>query len=241
MIKTKIFLYEFKRIFVSKAYLFLLLLIGAYSVYTLKTVVLRGFADTAPFSEWSFMNYLFSLAPFLSILLLLYISRLFSPYEKSVMQITSSTSFSGAMYFFIKLAVITLAYIFAALLVIVACFMFYALVFDFFNYRIFTICIGLVLVPQLLFLQGVGLWVSKLQHNFSFALIALIFFANFIKLTPPNYLDVLGYSIMQIPQNAIPLKGVIPFSVPADFLISRVVLCVLGILLIIAGCQKYKQ
>lgn len=241
MIKSRIFLYELKRAILSKAYAFLLLLIGVYTVYTLKTSVLRGFADTAPFSEWSFMNYLFSIAPLLLTILLFYVSRVFSPYEKNVMRITSSMPFSGPMYFLIKLAVITLAYIFAALLAITACFVFYGTVFEFLNFKIFAICMALVLIPQLLFLLGVGLWVSRLNHNFAFVLIAFIFLLSISGFTPPYYFDILGSSIMQIPQNSIPLNGVISFAVPTDFFASRVILCILGVLLIIAGCQTYKS
>lgn len=240
MTKSVIFKYEMKRVILSKAYVLLLLLICTYSVYTLKFNILRGFADTAPYSEWSFMNYLFLIAPFLSAILLFYVSRLYSPYEKNVMMITSSTPFSGSMYFFIKLIVITLACIFAALLAILACFVFYGTVFEFFDFRIFAFCMALVLIPQLLFIQGIGIWLSRLHHNLAFVLIAIIFLVSVSRIAPPYYFDILGNSIMKIPQNAIPHNGVIPFALPLSYALSRFILCILGIVLIFAGCKNYK-
>lgn len=241
MIKLRIFKYEMKRLILSKAYIFLLILVCAYSLYILKAGILPGFANTAPFSEWSFMNYLFIIAPFLSIILLFYVSRLFSPYEKNVMRITSSMPFSGPMYFFIKLAVITLAYIFAAFMAIIACFIFYGTVFEFYDFKIFAVCIALVLIPQMLFLQGIGIWLGKIRHTLAIVLIALIFFTASIDVSLPYYFDIMGETVMQIPQGAIPHNGVISFDIPLSFSISRIILCALGMLLIFTGCKRYSR
>lgn len=46
---------------------------------------------------------------------------------------------------------------------------------------------------------------------------------------------------MSILRELFPLNGVISFAVPIDFSVSRVILCILGTLLIIAGCQRYKS
>ncbi len=240
MIKTRIFSYELKRVIISKAYLFFLIVICVYSFYTLSTSVLRGFANTAPFSEWSFVNYLLMMTPLLSAVLLFYMSRLFSPYEKNAMRITSSTPFYGPNYFFIKIAVVMLAFILAALLAVAACLLFYATVFSYYDYTTHMVCLALVLLPQLLFLSGVGLWISRLHHNLVYALIALLLFISLAGVTMPYYLDILGSSILQIPYNSVPADGSIPFIIPADYLLSRVALCVCGLLLIVAGCRRYK-
>lgn len=241
MIKLRIFYYELNRAIFSKAYAFLLLLVCVYSVYALKTIVLRGFANTAPFSEWTFMKYLFSISPFLVAILLFYVSRLFSPHEKNVERMTSSMPLSGPMYFLIKLAVIALAYIFAAIIAIAVCFVFYGTIFDFFDYKLFVNCILLALVPQMLFLQGIGIWASKVHHSLNYILLALILFVSFIRFEPSYYFDILGSAILQIPQTATPINGVIPFVVPAEFSFSRVILSFIGILLIISGCFNYKK
>jgi hypothetical protein len=239
LIKYKIFSYELKRTIFSKSYAFLALLIGIYSVYILKTSVLRGFADTAPFSEWSFMYYLFSIIPFLLTILLFYISRLFSPYEKNVMRITSSMPFSSSLYFFIKLIVAAFTFLFAAFLAIIASFIFYGKVFNYFNFKIFITCIGLVLIPNLLLIQGLGIWVSRLQHNLTFALIGLVFLLSLNRFASSYYFDILGNSIMRIPLNTIPINGFISFAVPRDFYLSRIVLSIIGMILIICGCKEY--
>jgi hypothetical protein len=233
---VKIFCYEFKRAVLSKAYLLLLLLLTAYCAYTIKTTVLFGAADTAPFSRWSFTGYLFSASPILSAILLFYVSGLFSPREKSVNAITSSAPLSNAAYAFTKLSVILLAYAFAAAAAAVLCFIFYAAVFDFYRFSGFAVCILIVLVPQMIFLLGTGIWASKLNHNLAFLLIALIFFESFISAAPPVWLDVIGSSLMRIPDGSIPIKGVIPYDVPTGYIVSRAVLCVIGAALSAVYC-----
>jgi hypothetical protein len=238
--RSKVLFYELKRAILSKPYVFLLLLVGVFSFYTLKTSVLRGFADTAPFSEWTFMSYLFSIVPFLSAIALFFTSRLFSPYEKNVMHIVSAVPFSRPLYLLIRLAVITLAWAVAALLSITACLVFYRVVFGATIFRSFAICVLLAIVSPLLLLQGAGLWLSRWRPNLAIVLIALVFFAGFARFSPPYWLDVLGRSIMQVPQEAMPLKGVIAFVVPRGFLVSRLILCALGIILMAAGCFRLK-
>jgi hypothetical protein len=202
--------------------------------------VLCGYADTAPFSEWSFLNYLFLMAPFLGSILIFYISRLYSPNDRKVMKITSTMQFSGPIYFLLKLLVVTLTYLIAVILTVVACFIFYWKVFDFTNYGKLSICIILVLVPHLLLLQGVGIWLSKVKQNLSFLLILLLFLSSTIGDMPSYFLDVLGNSILQIPRDQIPIGGSIAFTLPNEFVVSRIVFSLIGIVLIIAGCLCYQ-
>lgn len=241
MNKYKIFHYELRRVIFAKGYVFLLILILLYSSYTIKTSVLHGYANTAPFSEWSFIQYLLSITPFLSTILLFYLSKLYSPSEKKVMNITSSMKFSGPLYFFIKISVVAIAYLFATLLALIVCFIFYGKVFGFYDYKNFMSCILLVLIPQLVLILGIGLWISKINYNFSYVLIALIFILSLKNDTSSYYLDFLGSSIMKIPMNQIPVKGVIAYVIPNDYIVSRVLFSIIGISLILIGCMRYNM
>ena len=58
MDKAKIFRYELRRVVFSKPFLFITALTLIYALYLLKTDILFGYADTAPFSAWSFLAYL---------------------------------------------------------------------------------------------------------------------------------------------------------------------------------------
>jgi hypothetical protein len=145
------------------------------------------------------------------------------------------------MYFFIKLTAIAAAYLIAVVIAISACFVFYGVVFQYYDLTVFLSGIGLILVPQLLFFLGAGIWACRLQHNLSFLLLALIFLAGIYQFSPNYYLDVLGNSILGIPRNAVPLKGVIAYQVPADYIIARIILGVIGAVLIYAGCKRYKS
>jgi hypothetical protein len=126
----------------------------------------------------------------------------------------------------------------AALAAIVAFFAFSWIVFGFHEFARLGACGALVLIPQLLFIMGAGLWAGRLHHNLALGLLGLLFFARFIPFDPPYYLDVLGSSILRITEAAIPDKGSIPFVVPTGFSVSRLVFSAVGMLLIVAGCPR---
>ncbi|HBE12718.1 MAG TPA: hypothetical protein DCY74_00965, partial [Clostridiales bacterium] len=64
-----------------------------------------------------------------------------------------------------------------------------------------VLCATLVLIPQMLLLMGAGLWLSGINHNLAYIIIALVFFMSF---SSSPFLDIPGGSIMAIPANAIP-------------------------------------
>ena len=70
-----------------------------------------------------------------------------------------------------------------------------------------VLCATLVLIPQMLLLMGAGLWLSGINHNLAYIIIALVFFMSF---SSSPFLDIPGGSIMAIPANAIPVRGVFP-------------------------------
>lgn len=224
----------------TKSYAFFVALVTIYAVYLLKTNVLFGVADTAPFSAWSFIDYLLSFLPLLAALLLLYVARLFSPHEIDVRKVTVAMPFFGPLYFFIKISVIMIACIIEILLIITACSIFYGLVFSFFDLQQLIFYTSLILIAPLFFILGLGLLMCKINHHLAYVLLAIVFFLSFLRFSPSYFFDIFGYSLMQIPNQAIPIGGIISFVVPIGFGVTRVIFFILGLFMILISCLKYK-
>lgn len=238
---TKIYLYELRRALLSKTTLFLMVLAAAYAAYLFKTQVLFGVAGTAPFSQWSFLQYLFQLLPLLATIILLFVSKLYAPAEKNTRKIIAATPFSPSLYFYIRLAVFVTLYLLAAGVTIGICFLFYGAVLGYTAFHTLAFCILLALLPQLFLILGLGLFLGQINHNLPLALIATLFIVSAVGIAPPYYADFMGYSIMSIPARAIPTNGHIPFDVPAEYLGSRIVFCLIGIALIAISGRSYSS
>lgn len=241
MIKSKIFFYELKRTILSKSFAFLLLIVVAYSIFLLRTKVMYGVFDTAPFSEWTFISFLLALLPLLFTILLVFTSRLFSPNELSVKKLTASAPFSGHTYFLIRLMIIMTAYILAAASSIAVCFAYYSALFDVNDFLPFLFCILLVLLSQMLFITGAGVILCKINPNFAFFAIAVVFILSFSGTVLPYYADFMGSSILNGLPDAIPINGYIPFDVPSEFVLSRIVFGIVGLILLWLGSMHYQS
>lgn len=240
MVSSKIFWYELKRTVFTKAYAFLLLLILLYAVYVLKTSVVMGVDDTAPFSLWTFISYLLTFVPLLQAILLFFAARLFSPHENDVEKVTSSMPFSGSFYRLIKISVIAIAYIAAVLAIVIAGSVFYGWAFGFFDLREFAVCVSLILIAPLFFMLGLGLLLGEIRHTLAYVLLAVVFLFSFLNFSPACFFDVFGYSLMRIPGKAIPKAGIIPFIVPGSFWATRAAFAALGLLMIGISCMNGK-
>jgi hypothetical protein len=96
---------------------------------------------------------------------------------------------------------------------------------------------ALVIAPLLLCTDMFGLGNSYFGTMTN--VFVLVFFMTFTTFALPSFLDVMGSSLMRIPTAAIPVQGTIPFVVPLDFSLSRLMVSGVGILLIAAGSPRY--
>lgn len=236
---NKIYMYELRRAALSKTYFFSLILVAIYSIFLLKTQLIYGVVDTAPFSQWSFMQYLLTLSPILTAIILIYVSKLCGPGEKGIRSITAAMPFSPALYYFIRLAVFVSLYAIAAAVSILLCFLYYALVFDFYAFHTLISCIILVFMPQLFLILGIGLVLGQVNHNLPLALIALIFVIGAAGISLPYGFDIVGYSLLQTAHKAIPVKGYITFELPPEYIVRCIFFCMIGTVLIIFSGRRY--
>jgi hypothetical protein len=230
--------YELKRSLVSKEFGLLLLLLLAYSLYSLRTDVLPGYSGTAPASAWTFASFLLAASPVLSMILLFHVSRLSSPYERDAARIIAATPGAGPGYVLLRLLVATVGWLVAAAAAVVAV-AFIGIVFGEVRAPAYLACMALVLLPPFALLLGLGLWAGKLHYNLPFALVVLVFAARIYPTGSSPFLDLLGGSLLQGADRAIPVAGEVAFTLPPGYLLSRVVLMVVGLALAVAGTPRY--
>ncbi|NLW77855.1 MAG: hypothetical protein GXY32_00375 [Ruminococcaceae bacterium] len=229
MDRAKIFRYELRRVALSKPFIFITAVTLVYAAYLLKTEVMFGYADTAPFSPWSFLAYLCRLLPFLCAAMLFFVSRQLAPREKAVETLASATPTPGYVRKGIKLGTIAVAFLCAALLVLLAYALFCVIQFQYTGLGWMWPLAVLVVLPALFFYMGVGLWLGKVHHNLVYLLLALLFFAAFAGFSMPPAVDLFGNAILAGAQSAALREGVIPFAVPAQYLVSRIVMGLAGL------------
>lgn len=234
----RVFKYELRRILGAKSFLLLIALVGGFSLFLIRTSVLRGVGGTAPFSPWSFGSYLLGLSPLFCAIVLFSVARLFGKEERMAGRLMSAAPFPTGRQLLIKTASVAVAWLLSVLLACLLCFAFYLYVFRFYANGSNLVCLLLILVPQLLFFTGAGLCLGRIHHATCYALIALIFVASLSGVPLPAFADPMGGSLLAGLAGTIPDKGVVPFAVPADYLISRALYAVAGIGLTALACSR---
>ena len=94
----KLFRYELRRVLLSKLFFMVLLVCLGFGWLTLTTVTIRGTAHTAPFSPWSFGDYLSRLLPLLCLGELCLVSVFTSRRERAAQIITHTTPIDPRRY-----------------------------------------------------------------------------------------------------------------------------------------------
>ncbi len=234
----KIFKYELRRIAFSKSTVLFGIITLLYSYYLLKSVVIAGYYGTAPFSEWTFIDYMLNLCPIIAIIPLVLCSRLFSAKEKSVQCLFASTPMSEMRYLLIKLAAIVLVSMLLVSSSIGACFWFYATKFNYLNFESFIPPILMFLIAPMIFFFELGLWLGSKKLGYMYALIIAVFLAYLFRLSLPISIDILGFSFQSLAKDKELIKGVIEFSLPSRFVYGHVGFMLTGFIFLLSKCTR---
>lgn len=232
---------ESRRLLFTKVNAVLVISTLCFAYYVLSNYTILGSINTAPFSEWSYAEYLGRVMPFLLVILLFFETSIFSQKEKAVRYITLTTPLSIRDYFMVKTAAIILAWLPTAVLVIGLGFGFYAVVFQMYDFNYLLIPSLLILLPPAVFIYGVGL-IAGAYHNNLIYFAAVTFFL--IGITGFSILPA-GWSLfssnwiqtypLSLPSSA---SGDIPFQLPIDFLSARFFWILIGTVLTMAATWK---
>ncbi|BCZ46802.1 hypothetical protein psyc5s11_28690 [Clostridium gelidum] len=244
MINLVLLKYEIRRLILTKKFFYMILILCVWTVDVLMRLVINGFYYTAPFSQWSYSEFINLFSPILFIILILLCTSIFSESEKSVKNIIYSTPISESKYYIMKGCGVFVVFIITTIIPIVISFVYYAFLFEYTEYQYFILPILLFIIPTSLFIFGLSIFLGKINNKLLYALIPFTFIMGALNLRYlPVWIDVFGNNFVQDYGLHFIMgsdSDVVPYIIPNDFLCSRLVLVALGILLFIFACKPKK-
>ena len=178
---NKVFCYELRRLLGSKFYLGFGVVILWYGWQLLNNVTILGVSNTAPFSPWSFGNYLIGLLPLLGIALLFFLWNLCNAQARGVQSLTDAAPMRRGRYQMIKyLAALTAWLLLVVVLTMLGISFLWTLFGDSVPVASLLLVAVVTLLPPAALLLGIGTVASGLRSWTLFMLMALVFGAGFL-------------------------------------------------------------
>jgi len=236
----KIFRYELKRLVFSKFFIITSIITAFFSLYVLNTKIIKGVSCTAPFSQWSYSGFLCEIQPFLLLVLMFFITMLFTKNEILVKEIILSTPISDAKYFFLKVFSISAAYFLIAVVSILISMFFYVITFRFTDFSHFILPMTIILLPNFIFVFGISLFLGYKKVTWLYALIPIVLILSSLKLEISPLLDIFAKGFIWHEPFVLPVdsSGEANFKLSLIFIMSRVILSLLGLLGFISILKK---
>ena len=159
----KIFLYECKRLLWNKFFFGLLLVILFYGWQVLRGVTILGVAHTAPFSPWSFGDYLSRMVPLLWIGALFFLTFFTSPRARRAAVLTDAAPMPHRRYALARCAAALAGTALLALACLGEAAVFYGGYFGWYGWGELALPALVTLVPPLVFALGSGALLGRLR------------------------------------------------------------------------------
>ena len=236
----KVLKYEVLKLAYNKKYFYMVLIESLFACYILVRFMSGGKDGTAPFSKWTYSEFLSLIGPFLSVMLVLLCMSVFSEKEVAVRKIIFSAPLSETKYYLLKASAITAVFVFAASLPILLSFAYYAYYFNFYAYAEFMLPVLFFLLPSQVFVLGFALAVGRINSRLLYPLLPLVFFLGFFNPRLPVWVDLFGNNFLSWPLRWYlgVMEGPIPYTLPVDFLYSRLAFAFMGIFLLVLACLR---
>lgn len=223
---TKLFRYELRRLLFNKLFFGILAVSLAYGWLTLTSVTVLGTANTAPFSPWSFGEYLSRLLPMICLGELFFLSFFTSRQEQRAAVITRATPVSQRKYAAVRCGAVLVGTAVLALCIVGLCWGFYFRLFGWTGFMDLLAPLVLTLLPAVVFCLGCGWTLGRIHPTLVYGLMAAVFLLSWAPL--PQALDLSLSSFFT--SYPIALNMLDPaFSVPGSVLCGRAVWFLVGI------------
>ena len=234
--------YEVMRLAYNKKYFYMLLIESLFASYILMSFVSVGKDGTAPFSQWTYSEFLTSIGPLLSIILVMLCMSVFSEKEIAVRKIIFSTPLSESKYYLLKASAITAVLVFTASVPILLSFAYYAYYFNFYAYAEFLLPILLFLLPSQIFVLGLALVAGRINSRLLYLLLPVLFLGS-LDMKFPVWFDLFGKNFISWPLrwSMGAHEGPIPYTLPGEFLYSRLIFIFAGVCLLALACRGSKK
>lgn len=234
----KVFRYECKRLLWNKFFVGLLLVLLFYGWQVLNRVTILGVSHTAPFSPWSFGDYLSRMLPLLWIGALFFLTFFTSKAERWRDALTSATPAKPSIYGMARCCAALVGTVLLSLAVVFLAAVFYGRMFHWDSWSSLLLPTVLTLAPPLIFALGSGWFLGHLR---SWLIFMWMLLPGLLMVLPlPEFLGLLNGSVFV---NRPLTLGVLDpaFSLPTGTIVTQCVLFLAGIVLLTIRPSKAKN
>ena len=229
----KIFLYECKRLIFNKFFFGILFVLLFYGWQVLSNATILGVSHTAPFSAWSFGDYLSRMQPLLWIGALFFLTFFTSAKARRAAVLTDATQTSPRRYALVRCGAALSGTVLLTLACLVEAAVFYGRYFGWYAWGELLVPALVTLIPALVFALGSGWLLGRIRPWLVYVWMAVPFVCMALPL--PETLGLWNGSFFA--NYPLTLGTLDPaFSLPVSVVLAQCILLTCGILLL--GCHK---
>ena len=221
----KIFRYECRRLLLNKFFAGLVLVLLAYDAMVLESATILGVSHTAPFSPWSFGDYLSRMLPLLWVGASFFLTFFTSGRARRAMALTDAAPMDARRYAWARCAAALAGTALMALCCLLEAAVFYGRYFGWYAWGSLLLPALATLAPTLVFALGCGWLLARIRPWLLYPWMLLPFAVSALPL--PEALGLWNGSLF----TALPLTlGTLDpaFTLPASAVIAQLVLLACG-------------
>ena len=221
----KIFRYECRRLLLNKFFAGLVLVLLAYGATVLESATILGVSHTAPFSPWSFGDYLSRMLPLLWVGASFFLTFFTSGRARRAMALTDAAPMDARRYAWARCAAALAGTALLALSCLLGAAVFYGRYFGWYAWGSLLLPALATLVPALVFALGCGWLLARIRPWLLYPWMLLPFAVSALPL--PEALGLWNGSLF----TALPLTlGTLDptFTLPASAVVAQLVLLTAG-------------
>ena len=221
----KIFRYECRRLLLNKFFAGLVLVLLAYDAMVLESATILGVSHTAPFSPWSFGDYLSRMLPLLWVGASFFLTFFTSGRARRAMALTDAAPMDARRYAWARCAAALAGTALMALCCLLEAAVFYGRYFGWYAWGSLLLPALATLAPTLVFALGCGWLLARIRPWLLYPWMLLPFAVSALLL--PEALGLWNGSLF----TALPLTlGTLDpaFTLPASAVIAQLVLLACG-------------
>ena len=231
----KIFRYECRRLLWNKFFIGLAVVLLLYGAFVLHAVTILGVAHTAPFSPWSFGDYLSRMMPLLWLGMLFFLTFYTSPQARRAAILMDATPIPPKQYALARCAAALTGGALLTLLCMVEAAVFYGRMFHWYSWGSLLLPALVTLLPTLVFALGSGWLAGQIRPWLVYVWMAVPFLPAALPL--PEVLSLWnGRFFTEYPLTLGTLDPA--FTLPASIAAVQIGLLVLGAVLLGTGAKK---
>ena len=232
---SKIYCYECRRLLWNKFFGGLIVVLLCYGDLVLRGVTILGVSHTAPFSPWSFGDYLSRMLPLLWIGALFFLSFFTSVKARRTASLIDTTPMLPSHFAFVRCAAAFTGTVILALLCIVEAAVFYRQMFGWHDWSSMVFPALVTLLPPLGFVLGSGWLFGRLRHWMLYVWMSIPILLAMIPL--PEIMGLWNGSFFTA--YPLTLEELDPaFTLPGSIAIVQLLLLVVGVTMLVFGSKR---